>query len=305
MPFAIRSAKEIKIKDTSSKCTGVPIRVEREISQSNSIDKENQTVIQFFQPRIGLDRSSTPTQIASRTVIFTVGPSNWESTSNSEIELYIPICEEMLNVKLSELVNKEISLPFRYVYSTKYDDIIANIEPKCNEINSNRCYFYTKPTNIFGIKFSTSNIDIESVKDFYQDQIDNEREYLKSKPCDVSKLTYDKQSNTNILMKDNKAICESSQRNLDFLSSEITQLTNRSSVKPSPSLSVIATPTITQVPSLTPSPMATVSVLASPAPRSPSTMSSARKFTITCTKGKLTKKVTGVNPKCPTGYKKK
>ena len=31
----------------------------------------------------------------------------------------------------------------------------------------------------------------------------------------------------------------------------------------------------------------------------------AAKKTITCTKGKLTKKVTSVNPKCPTGYKKK
>jgi hypothetical protein len=31
----------------------------------------------------------------------------------------------------------------------------------------------------------------------------------------------------------------------------------------------------------------------------------AKKTTITCVKGKLTKKVTTVNPKCPTGYKKK
>jgi hypothetical protein len=30
-----------------------------------------------------------------------------------------------------------------------------------------------------------------------------------------------------------------------------------------------------------------------------------KKTTITCVKGKLTKKVTGINPKCPTGYKKK
>ena len=30
-----------------------------------------------------------------------------------------------------------------------------------------------------------------------------------------------------------------------------------------------------------------------------------KKITITCTKGKLTKKVTGVKPKCPSGYKKK
>jgi hypothetical protein len=31
----------------------------------------------------------------------------------------------------------------------------------------------------------------------------------------------------------------------------------------------------------------------------------AKKTTITCVKGKITKKVTAVNPKCPTGYKKK
>ena len=30
-----------------------------------------------------------------------------------------------------------------------------------------------------------------------------------------------------------------------------------------------------------------------------------KKTTITCTKGKVTKKVTGINPKCPAGYKKK
>ena len=31
----------------------------------------------------------------------------------------------------------------------------------------------------------------------------------------------------------------------------------------------------------------------------------SKSLTITCVKGKLTKKVFGVNPKCPTGYTKK
>jgi hypothetical protein len=30
-----------------------------------------------------------------------------------------------------------------------------------------------------------------------------------------------------------------------------------------------------------------------------------KKTSITCVKGKTTKKVTAINPKCPTGYKKK
>ncbi|MEN9324367.1 MAG: hypothetical protein RL414_121, partial [Actinomycetota bacterium] len=31
----------------------------------------------------------------------------------------------------------------------------------------------------------------------------------------------------------------------------------------------------------------------------------SKKTTITCTKGKLVKKVSAINPKCPSGYKKK
>ena len=48
-----------------------------------------------------------------------------------------------------------------------------------------------------------------------------------------------------------------------------------------------------------------------PSPASPSASQQAKppvaqvKKTITCTKGKVTKKVTAVNPKCPVGYKKK
>jgi hypothetical protein len=35
------------------------------------------------------------------------------------------------------------------------------------------------------------------------------------------------------------------------------------------------------------------------------TIPNLKKTTITCIKGKVTKKVTAVSPKCPTGYKKK
>ena len=51
------------------------------------------------------------------------------------------------------------------------------------------------------------------------------------------------------------------------------------------------------VPTPTPSPSATPSTVAKPV--------AAKKSSINCVKGKTTKKVTAVNPKCPTGYKKK
>ena len=50
-------------------------------------------------------------------------------------------------------------------------------------------------------------------------------------------------------------------------------------------------------PTPTPSPSATPSTVAKPA--------AAKKTSINCVKGKTLKKVTAVNPKCPTGYKKK
>ncbi len=54
----------------------------------------------------------------------------------------------------------------------------------------------------------------------------------------------------------------------------------------------VPTPALTASPTPTPSATAT----AKPA---------AKKITISCVKGKTTKKVTAINPKCPTGYKKK
>jgi hypothetical protein len=46
----------------------------------------------------------------------------------------------------------------------------------------------------------------------------------------------------------------------------------------------------------TPSPSPTATPMAKPV---------VKKLTITCVKGKVVKKVTAVNPKCPAGYKKK
>jgi hypothetical protein len=42
-----------------------------------------------------------------------------------------------------------------------------------------------------------------------------------------------------------------------------------------------------------------------PLPTQSSTPVAVKKVTITCVKGKVQKQVTAVNPKCPTGYKKK
>lgn len=71
---------------------------------------------------------------------------------------------------------------------------------------------------------------------------------------------------------------------------------------PTPTPVATATPTPTPTPSetaaATPTPTPTPTVVATVKP-------AAKKTTITCVKGKKTKKVTAVKPKCPKGYKKK
>lgn len=64
----------------------------------------------------------------------------------------------------------------------------------------------------------------------------------------------------------------------------------------------------TPTPTSTPTPITTQSPFPNPSPTnsSPSLRSkNNKKITVTCFKGKLLKKVTAINPKCPKGYKKK
>jgi len=68
------------------------------------------------------------------------------------------------------------------------------------------------------------------------------------------------------------------------------------------STSASPTPAPSTGSSATPKPTASTAPTSTP---KPSTKPSVTSTTITCVKGKTTKKVTGVNPKCPTGYSKK
>ena len=82
------------------------------------------------------------------------------------------------------------------------------------------------------------------------------------------------------------------------------KLTKRAEVvAPTPTPTKMQTPT----PVLTPSPTLSSSPTPNPTVKVslPTQAPVAKKTTITCIKGKTVKKVTAVNPKCPSGYKKK
>lgn len=82
---------------------------------------------------------------------------------------------------------------------------------------------------------------------------------------------------------------------------KITQEQEVVTPSPTPTPVVTATPSPSPVESVTSTPTASPS----PSPTKSSTVLASKKITITCTKGKVVKKITAVNPKCPAGYKKK
>ena len=266
-PFSIRVAEEVKIANVNVNCTSVPIRVKRELSQKEASDLDNQTLIQFFQADFGFNKGITPSQLSSKPIIFTINPSSWNVVED-EIKLDVPVCADSIGKSLAELVGNSVTINLRIAYSTNFDENLNKIDPKCDEILGDKCMFYSPIQPIFGIKFSQSSLNLENLKYAYQETIDKEKDYLQAKPCDVPYASFDQQSNSNIMVKDNRALCESSQRNLNFLNSEIARASKL----------------------LQPTPISTVS---------------PKLTKITCVKGKTTKKVTGINPKCPKGFKKK
>ena len=75
---------------------------------------------------------------------------------------------------------------------------------------------------------------------------------------------------------------------------------------PSPTPTPVATATPTPTPTPTPSETASATPTPTPTPTVVATVKpAAKKTTITCVKGKKTKKVTAIKPKCPKGYKKR
>ena len=75
---------------------------------------------------------------------------------------------------------------------------------------------------------------------------------------------------------------------------------------PTPTPTQVATATPTPTPTPTPSETASATPTPTPTPTVVATVKpAAKKTTITCVKGKKTKKVTAVKPKCPKGYKKR
>jgi hypothetical protein len=72
----------------------------------------------------------------------------------------------------------------------------------------------------------------------------------------------------------------------------------------SPTLKVKLTQEKVVAPTPTPTPTPTASPVASPV-ATPTPLVVPVKSSITCVKGKLTKKVTGEKPKCPKGFKKR
>ena len=306
-PFSIRIAQEIKILDKDSKCTSVPIKVRRHLSLSQAADSLNSTSIQFFASDIGFNKGISTQQVISRPIIFTIGPSDWKANSLEEQDFSVPVCEDSLGRAVSGLIGSEITLNFRYTYSTNADESYINIDPKCDEIKDNRCIFNSGIVRVFRVKFTQTSPSLASLKSVYQETIGRESDYLQAKPCEVPYLDYDQQSNSNTLRKDNKALCESRLRNLEFLNSEIATfsraiLSAELKAKQEAELKAKQDAESQAAAALKAKQESEANAGAA---KATAKAAATKKTTIACVKGKLIKKVTAVKPMCPAGYKKK
>ncbi|MFM8842636.1 MAG: hypothetical protein ACKOFJ_00210 [Actinomycetota bacterium] len=86
---------------------------------------------------------------------------------------------------------------------------------------------------------------------------------------------------------------------------KLTQETETNAVTPTPSPSPSETPSASPSTNLPVTPSESPSPVATATPKSTVIAAPVKKITITCVKGKVTKKITAIKPSCPIGYKKK
>ena len=72
-----------------------------------------------------------------------------------------------------------------------------------------------------------------------------------------------------------------------------------------PLVTATPTPTATPTATATPTPTPTATPTQTPAAETPMAISAPKKRTITCVKGKTTRKISAINPKCPSGFRRR
>ena len=300
--FSTRLPKSSLLDFSKSSCIGIPIQIRREISQEFAKDLVNVFSLDFT---IAISKGS----LFESQPILIVDPSYWGKSTNL-IEVLVPVCKDIFGTSKNSLEGSSLVLGLTLKY-TRDLTALQGESSKCTQVLVDKCIIATRYTT--GISIVTNNYLAIQQPTVYDLEIKRLQEFLDSKPCFPGGVG-------NQLL--NNMYCANASQNIDILKQELPSIKAAAELvaaelKAKQEAEVVAK----AVAELKAKQEAEAKAAAELKAKQEAEAKAAaelkakqeaaakaaalKRTTITCIKGKLTKMVTAVKPKCPAGYKVK
>ncbi len=290
--FSIRLPKASLLDFSKSDCVGIPIQIRREVSQEFAKDLVNVFRLDFT---IAISKGS----LFESQPVLTVDPSYWGKSTNL-IEVLVPVCKVIFGTSQISLEGSSLVLGWTLKY-TRDLTALQGESSKCTQVLIAKCIISTRYTT--GISIVTNSLLAIQQPTIYDLEIKKLQDFLDSKPCFPGGVGNQLLSNI---------YCANASQNIEILKQEL------------PSIKLAADKVVAELKAKQEAEVAAVKAAAElkakqevevkaaaelrakqEAEAKAAAIAAMKKTTITCVKGKLTKKVTAVKPKCPAGYKVK
>ncbi len=298
--FSTRLPKASLLDFSKSDCVGIPIQIRREVPQEFARDLVNVFNLDFT---IAISKGS----LFESQPILTVDPSYWSKSTNL-IEVLVPVCKVLFGTSHNSLEGSSLLLGLTLKY-TRELTALQGESNKCTQILASKCIISTRFAT--GISIVTNNSLAIQQPAIYEVEIRKLQEFLDSKPCFPGGVGNQLLSNI---------YCANASQNIDILTqelplikveadkvavelkakqeAEIAAIKAAAELKAKQEAEILAVKAAAELKAKQEAELKTQQEAAAKA-------ALAKKTTITCIKGKLTKKATAVKPKCPVGFKKK
>jgi hypothetical protein len=308
--LSLRPPKSILLDFTKNDCIGIPIQVRREVTQEIAMNTLKALTIEFYPITI-----NSKLQMFDSQPIFTVGPNNWTDASNV-IEIQIPVCKEIVGASKKFLEDSYLNLGYVFKYTRDLSTLQAGIS-KCDQVIDDKCIISTRAAGRVAVV--TNNYQSIEQPALYSLEIKKLQDFLDSKPCFPGGVGNQLLSNV---------YCANASQNIEILKRELPLITaaaekaaadkaaaelkakQEAEAKAAAELKAKQEAEAKAAAELKAKQEAEAKAAAElkakqEAEAKAKAGAAKKKSTITCIKGKTVKKLTAVNPKCPSGYKKK
>jgi hypothetical protein len=298
--FSTRLPKASLLDFSKSDCVGIPIQIRREVSQEFAKDIVNVFSLDFT---IAISKGS----IRESQPVLTVDPSYWGKSTNL-IEVLVPVCKVIFGTSQISLEGSSLVLGMTLKY-TRDLNALQGESNKCTQVLIAKCIFSARYTT--GISIVTNNLLAIQQPTIYDLEIKKLQDFLDSKPCFPGGVG-------NQLLS--SIYCANASQNIEILKQELPSIQvvadkvaaelkakQEAAAKAAAELKDKREAAAKAAAELKDKREAEAKAAAELKAKQDAAAKSAaiKKTTITCVKGKLTKKVTAMRPACPAGYKKK